>query len=138
MKSSINRVGILLAAVLKVVAWALMAFSIFAFLASRDRDPSSWRGFSTVLSVGLTSGFLLRERIDDERVHSLKLKALSIAFAIAYPLAMWLDPLRKRTESITAYEFICITMLIALGLFHFWRWQDGRGDRAGAQKIQST
>jgi hypothetical protein len=131
MKFKTANVEILLAAVMKVIALVSIAFMIFAFSASRETrfggPEPSWGAFTTCLSLGLFVLFFLREWVDDERVHSLKLKALGLAFAVSYLISMWFKPTRGGVESpLSAYEFFIITMIIALGLFHTWRWRDGR------------
>lgn len=118
--------------VLKTLAWVLVAFCFLAAALGRGAmEQKSWNGFSMVLSFGLTAAFFLRGRVDDERVHSLKLKALGAAFLATYLLALKFQPHWPRMKPApampaTAYDFISATMLLALILFYFWRWQDAR------------
>ena len=122
MKTSTANLNVLLSAVIKAIALVWMAFIVFAFVASHEFNPTSWHGFSTALSLGLIAVFFLRERIDDERVHSLKLKAVSVAFVVGYPLSMWVEmQMGKAKPPLSAADFINLAMLIALGLFHYWR-----------------
>lgn len=86
-------------------------------------------------SLGLMMIFFSRERIDDERVQQLKMKALFTAMSVGIALGMmgkhYFNVIRQGTlntmaPELTAWEFLSGTLLIALALFHYWRWQDGR------------
>jgi hypothetical protein len=107
---------------------ALLIFAVFAYLASRDFSENSWRGFSTVLAFCLAGLFFLPEKIDDERVHALKLKAVSFAFGGGFLLLLWVERFAVNffKHTLSAYDFSAFVMGIALGLFRYWRWQDGR------------
>jgi carbon starvation protein CstA len=111
----------------------LLVFAVFAYVASRDFSANSWHGFSTVLAFCLTGLFFLPERIDDERVRSLKLKAVSFAFGSGFLLLAWVERFAVNLfkHTLTVYDFIAFVTGIALGLFHYWRWQDGRAEKSG-------
>jgi hypothetical protein len=82
--------------------------------------------------------FFSREPIDDERVRELKLKAISGAFSVSFALTLILNWFLNRDvhvtsdfdgaasawRSISALDLIIVTMVIALALFHYWRFQD--------------
>lgn len=98
------------------------------------------RMFLSVTSgTGLMMIFFAKELIEDERVQQLKMKAMFTAMSsgigvtlIAYNTAFMVlrGPSVGRSE-MSAYEFLAGVLLIALALFHYWRWQDGRADKAG-------
>lgn len=91
------------------------------------------------LSLGLTLYFFSRERVEDERVRELKMKALFTAISASFGLMLvthlnYLDFLAAERASrgpsiLSAPEFLAIMLLLATGLFHYWRWQDGRAVR---------
>lgn len=121
-------VGKLLGLSLRTCVVVILVFAVFAYLASRDFSANSWRGFSTVLAFCLAGLFFLPEKIDDERVRSLKLKAISFAFGGGFLLLVWVERFAVNyfKHTLCAYDFIVFVMGIALGLFNYWRWQDGR------------
>jgi hypothetical protein len=100
---------------------------------------ASWIRTSAALAAGLMLVFFTKEAIDDERVRDLKLKAIGTAFSVSFSLTLivnWFlnrdfDPRRDFDgatgvlRSISAFDLIALTMLVALGLFHLWHWQDG-------------
>ena len=109
-----------------VMKIGFLIFAAFVALVFFYTD-ASWRGLSFVLAVSLSALFFIRERIDDERVHSLKLKSLSIGFGCGLGITLWPESKYSRfIQPISAYDFICVTLLTALVLFHFWRWRDGK------------
>ena len=99
---------------------------------------ASWIRTSAAIAGGLMMIFFSKEAIDDERVRDLKLKAVHTAFSISFTLTLivnWFlnrefDPRRDFDgatgvwRSISAFDLIILTMLAALGLFHYWRVQD--------------
>jgi FlaA1/EpsC-like NDP-sugar epimerase len=95
---------------------------------------ATWPGISLMIAACLLVSFFGKERIEDERVEHLKMKAIKSAFAGAFILVFlytWLiASLRQegwKEHLLSAYDLIIVTMLIALVLYHYWRWQDGRG-----------
>ena len=89
-------------------------------------------------SSGLMMIFFSRERIDDERVQQLKMKALFASMSVGIAVGMmgkhYLNVIRRGTlntmaPELTAWEFLSGTLLVALALFHYWRWQDARPAR---------
>ena len=94
---------------------------------------ANWPACSLLVAACLLVAFLGKEKIEDERVEHLKLKAIKAAFAGAFVLVFlytWLiATIRQegwRSHFLSAYDLIILVMLIALGLFHYWRWQDGK------------
>lgn len=97
-----------------------------------------WLLFQVTLCFGLMMQFFAKERINDERVEQLKMKALFMTMSVGlgfgmiaqYYLYLIFPALRlnpeKAYQPLSVYEFLSVVFLIALGLFHYWRWQDGR------------
>ena len=102
-----------------------------------------WIRTSSAIAAGLMLVFFSREKIDDERVQDLKLKAVSSGFSVAFALTLivnWLlnrdfdirrdfDSATSTWRSISAFDLMALIMVIALGLFHYWRLQDSRAAR---------
>jgi hypothetical protein len=89
-------------------------------------------------SLGLMMIFFSRERIDDERVQQLKMKAMFTAMSVGiavgsvgkhYLFVIGRGTLNSMAPELTAWEFLSSTLLVALALFHYWRWQDARPSR---------
>jgi hypothetical protein len=105
---------------------------------------ASWIRTSAAIAGGLMMLFFAREAIDDERVRDLKLKAINTAFSVSFSLTLivnWFlnrdfdarrdfDGATGTLRSISAFDLIALTMLVALALFHYWRLQDGAAERA--------
>ena len=112
---------------------------------------SSWIRTSAAVAAGLMMIFFSRERIHDERVQDLKLKALSAAFSVSFALTLivnWFlnrdfDPRRDVDgatgvlRSISAFELIALTMVVALALFHYWRFQDSSPSSAEPEDVSA-
>jgi hypothetical protein len=86
-------------------------------------------------SLGLMMIFFAKERIDDERVQQLKLRAMFTAMSSGFVVALAAHhylhvfiqgDLTAMPPVMTAWGFLAGILLIALGLFHYWRWQDVR------------
>ena len=103
---------------------------------------STWIRTSAAVAGGLMMIFFSRERIHDERVQDLKLKALSAAFSVSFALTLIVNWFLNRDfhldrdfdgatgvwRSISAFDLIVLTMVIALALFQYWRLQDAAAD----------
>jgi hypothetical protein len=99
---------------------------------------STWIRTSAAVAGGLMMIFFSRERIHDERVQDLKLKALSGAFSVSFTLTLIVNWFLNRDfhpgrdfdgatgvwRSISAFDLIVLTMVVALALFHYWRFRD--------------
>jgi uncharacterized membrane protein YfcA len=101
---------------------------------------ANWAASSLMIAACLLVAFLGKEKVEDERVEHLKLKAIKAAFAASFILVFlytWLlATIRRegwRDNFLSAYDMVIITMLVALGLFHYWRWQDGRTVKANQE-----
>ncbi len=105
-----------------------------------------WLRTSAALAGGLMMIFFSREAIHDERVQDLKLKAINGAFSVSFTLTLIVNWFLNRDfdvtrdfdgttgtwRSITALDLIILTMVIALGLFHYWRLQDSESAHAAS------
>lgn len=94
---------------------------------------SNWPVCSFMVAACLLGAFWGREKVEDERVEHLKLKAIKLAFGAAYILVFlytWAMSAIHGTawhrHFPSAFDMIILMMAIALGLYHYWRWQDGR------------
>ena len=102
-----------------------------------------WHLFQVTLCIGLMMQFFAKERINNERVEQLKMKALFLTMSVGlgfsviaqYYLCLIFPSLRWNPEQayqpLSVYEFLSSVFLIALGLYHYWRWQDGRAGKSG-------
>jgi hypothetical protein len=95
---------------------------------------------SYFVAVGLMMIFFGKERIDDERVQQLKMKALYTAMSMGLALTLLayvlvrsyyqkLIPARSLHNVISAWDFLAGVLALSLGLFYFYRWQDARPGR---------
>ncbi len=84
------------------------------------------------LAVGLSWGFVFiffsKEKTDDEMIRSLKFKALAKAVFVAFSIThlynyLFLNWRLKREHdiilSISAYQFLALTLMIATGYFYY-------------------
>jgi hypothetical protein len=101
-----------------------------------------WFITSMVFCAGLFMLLCAPERIDDERIRQLKLQAIAWGYAGGLLGLNFYDLARmglrlKHLPELSAYDSLLIVTALALGLFHYLRWRDGRRDRTGAHRIQS-
>lgn len=88
------------------------------------------------LAIGLSWGFVFiffsKERTDDEMIHGLKFKALTWAIIVAFFIThlynyLFLNWRFKREHdiilSISAYQFLALTLIIATISFHYLKHQ---------------
>lgn len=115
----------------KIIAGLLIvAAAIVHLLNTGYRDWDS--GGNTAYVLGLLFLFFWKERMEDERVRELKLKALTVAFAIGYAvtfgskLALSFKGKGDIPRSLSAYDLMFVMLVAAHALFYYWRWQDGR------------
>lgn len=94
-----------------------------------------WSGASVMIATCLMVAFFSREKEHDERVEQLKLKAVRLALAVSALVVFGHALLLKLTSGgrtglryLSAFDLLIIAMVIALGLYHYWRWQDGRAE----------
>ena len=126
MKSStVKRLGVLIV----VVGSPVLHYAI---------PGAFWIRTSAAIAAGLMMIFFSKEPINDERVQDLKLKAVNAAFSVSFTLTLIINWLLNREfdithdfngaagdwRSISAFDLIILSMVIALALFHYWRFQD--------------
>lgn len=95
-----------------------------------------WPVASGILAAGLFQILFTPERIDDERVRHLKWQAIRWGYALGFIVVALHNFVSQRPinlvrpATLTAFEGFIIATTVALGLFHYWRWQDGRAASA--------
>ncbi len=96
-------------------------------------DIVDFAGGSFPVAMGLMMIFFAREKDFDERIAFLKLKALAAAIPIAAFITMGINYLENfegysiETESwfsISAFECLTITLLIAIGWFQYLKFKE--------------
>lgn len=84
------------------------------------------------LSWGLVFIFFSKEKTDDEMIRSLKFKALAMAVIVAFSIThlynyLFLNWRLERNNdiilSISAYQFLALTLMIATGYFYYLKHQ---------------
>lgn len=121
---------------LKVVGVLLLAWAIISFFLKYMKH-AIWDVQLLVALVcwGLCFIFFSKERIDDERIHHLKFRAL----AWGLPLGLFLTHLinyfflspeepdsGKYVRSISAYTSIAMILTIATGAFYYLKFKENR------------
>jgi hypothetical protein len=108
-----------------VIAAAVVQFLVLGY--------ADWHhGGSAPYVGGLLFLYFSREEIEDERVRALKLQALTVAFVAGFGAAVLAKLLvaarlvSSLPRVISAFDFMFVMLVVAFGLYHFWRWQDGR------------
>jgi len=88
--------------------------------------------------------FCAREKVNDERIEHLKLKAAksgllwgTLVVMLVRVVAMAINGGRRGSGEIplaemplSAFDALGLVMAITLGCYYYWRWQDGRAERA--------
>lgn len=115
---------------LKYIYLTLAAVTAAGFFYQPD---FRWSGASVLIATCLMIAFFSPERDQDERVEQLKLKAVRLSLALSaiavfgHALVLKLASGRRiDLHYLSAFDLLIIAMVFALGLFHYWRWQDGR------------
>jgi hypothetical protein len=113
---------------LKVLVGLQLLITLGGFLASGD----GWASSSSIIAMSLAILLFSRERVHDERVEHLKLKAISYGLVGGLLTASLLNTgwkllkLSSPRLTLSAFEVLILILVISLSLFHYWRWQDGR------------
>ena len=121
---------------IKIVGGFQLVWGSFAFLV----HALSWDKVSILIAGGLFMLLFTPERIHDERVKDLKLRAITWGYAwgflctLFYQFVRTYPGLKTNLPVFSAFDALIVLTLMALVLFHYWRWQDGRqtpeaGDR---------
>lgn len=104
-----------------------------------------WLRTSAAIAAGLMMIFFSKEAINDERVQDLQLKAVNAAFSVSFTITLIVNWFLNRDfdvtrdfgsatgpwRSISAFDLIIVTMVVALALFRYWRVEDGDATDAG-------
>ena len=89
-------------------------------------------GADTFYVMVLLVVFFAPEQVDDERVQTLKLRSLTVAFAFGWAVAgalrfaSYLQDRAAVPRTVSAYDVMFVMLVAASALFHFWRFRDGR------------
>lgn len=95
------------------------------------QDRLDFNDLSVGMSWGLVFIFFSRERQDDEMIHSLKYKALTRAIIIVFFITQSYNYIflnwnfkrgRDTIQSISAYQFMALALLVATGYFYLLRY----------------
>jgi cell division protein FtsW (lipid II flippase) len=117
----------------KVLGLLIILLGVFSFF----RQYSRHNVFDyNELAIGLSFGFLFiffsKEKVDDEMIHHLKFKALTRAVIIAITIThlynyVFLNWRYERKNdlimSISAYQFLAVTLVIATCIFYYMKGQ---------------
>ena len=130
----------------KLAGWFLIVAGIpFGRFALDGILPVSY-----FIAAGLLLIFFGPERINDERVQQLKMKALFTAMSLgvgltfsAYTFVFAIFPAvgpapNRLHTAISAWDFLAGALAVSLGLFYFYRWQDARPGRASSAATATT
>lgn len=123
----------------KLIAVALIvALAAIHLLNTGYRDWNA--GADTAYVMGLLFLFFAREKPDDERVQSLKLRAMFVAFMVGWAVtgairfAVYLQDRSVAPKTMSAFDAMFVILVVGHGLFQYWRFQDGReNDDAGVR-----
>ena len=117
----------------KILGLAIIIAGIVSFfLQHHKKGVYDFNELAVGLSWGLVFIFFSRERTDDEMVRSLKFKALAIAIIVAFSIThlynyLFLNWRLERPDdiilSISAYQFLALTLMIATGYFYYLKRQ---------------
>ncbi|MGN6437650.1 MAG: hypothetical protein ACTHMM_14075 [Agriterribacter sp.] len=117
----------------KFLGMAIIIAGAISFVAKRYKTGIfDFNELATGLSWGLLFIFFSKEKTDDEMIHSLKFKALAMAIIIAFSLTHlynyvflnWrLTGANGVILSVSAYQFLALTLMIATGCFYYMKHQ---------------
>jgi hypothetical protein len=88
----------------------------------------SWTAVSAMIALSLAMILFSRERINDERVVQLKLRAISYGLFGGLLAAAVFDYRFTRLH-LSIFDGLIIVLVVALVLFNYWRWQDGQAEK---------
>jgi hypothetical protein len=110
-----------------ILLWAWLGLTIRLF---------PWSLASSMITGALFMLLFVPERVDDERVKQLKLKAITWGYVGGLILVVVYENIGrfvfriKALPVFSAFDVLIILTALALCLFRWWRWQDGRAARA--------
>jgi hypothetical protein len=118
---------------MKFLGVGIILLGVFSFFRQHYRkDVFDFNELAIGLSWGLVFIFFSKEKADDEMVHELKFKALTRAvissFLATHLYNYFFLNWRFNREydvilSISAYQFLALTMIIATTIFYFLKHQ---------------
>ena len=114
---------------LKILGLGIIAAGIISFFVQHDKKGFfDFNELAVGLSWGLVFIFFSKEKTDDEMMHGLKFRALARAIIVAffgthlynYLFLNWnFDKDHDTILSISAYQFLALTLLIATAYFYY-------------------
>ena len=117
----------------KILGLAIVIAGIVSFfLQHHKKGVYDFNELAVGVSWGLVFIFFSREKTDDEMVRSLKFKALAIAIIVAFSIThlynyLFLNRRLERPDdiilSLSAYQFLALTLMIATGYFYYLKRQ---------------
>ena len=128
--------------------WLLKGVALFQLVLALVRlvvERGSWPSVSMMIVGALLMIFCAKESVNDERVEHLKLKAAKAGLLFGTLLVMLIQVsglMAKSTHPrsvrgnlvmsdvpFSAFDVLILIMVITLGCYYYWRWQDGRAVR---------
>ncbi|MDF7813861.1 hypothetical protein [Hymenobacter sp. YC55] len=119
---------------MKMVGIVCILWGFYAFFSKYWRYQLFDLNLLTGLGCwGLTFLFFSKEKIDDERVHQLKFKALTWALPVGLGITHLINYLvlslpepdsSKLIQSLSAYQALVIVLLLALATFHYLKHRE--------------
>lgn len=117
----------------KVLGLLIIIAGIFSFFQQYyNKGIFDTNELAIGFSWGLVFIFFSKEKTDDEMIHGLKFKALARAIIVAFSIThlynyIFLNWRFKREHdiilSISAYQFLALTLIIATGSFYYLKHQ---------------
>jgi len=110
----------------------MIAGCVSFFLQHQRKGIFDFNELAIGLSWGLVFVFFSREKTDDEMMQGLKFKALARAIIVSFFITHLYNYLFLNWDftrphdtilSISAYQFLALTLLIATGSFHYLKHQ---------------
>ncbi|HRJ48687.1 MAG TPA: hypothetical protein PKY38_15115 [Opitutaceae bacterium] len=114
---------------LKIAGWFNLAIAAGMLVLDAVLDRSNWTTISMVIAAGLVMIFAARAVPNDERIEQLKLKAAKAGLLLGLlgaMLANFYATLNGKPMPWSAFDLMIVILLIALGSYRYWRWQDAR------------
>lgn len=123
----------------KILGVLIIIAGIISFFHQyHKKDIYDFNELAVGLSWGLVFIFFSKEKTDDEMVRSLKFKALTIAVIVAFSMThlynyLFLNWHFEREKdmilSISAYQFLALTLVFATAYFYYLKYQMTLNDK---------
>ncbi|UBM57798.1 hypothetical protein LAG90_13370 [Marinilongibacter aquaticus] len=110
----------------------ILFFGLVFYSRFSNQGILDFNGLAMGISLGLLLIFFSKEKKEDEMVRSLKFKALSRAVIVAffgtylfnYLFLNWnFDRQTDLTQSISAYEFLAVSLLLAIVFYQYFKYK---------------